>query len=305
MEGFPKPLETILMNLLKTFELTLWNIKGGENFTQVYIRFGTEDISNFTVQRVGYRKVSNEKLKRDYNRAQKWRHENDNRCGSDDERQTEHVVELHENTLRHNIAPTESSPVFLTNTNTEVQKQGAHDLNGKQGSVSGEAILEVNTVHSWEVEGICQQNLAASSSIQKVESNGSVVVEDDYDSDDSSEEEYFKCNICSTAIVEDSKWHRCTECDDFDICNTCHKKNHHSKHQFQIHEFVIPDDCTKGYCDSCGFKFRPQSFSFYVNQCEICEDYALCKKCMAEGMHKKHADHLKQVRALDYINDIG
>ena len=70
-------------------------------------------------------------------------------------------------------------------------------------------------------------------------------------------------------------------------------------------ELVIPDDYTKGYCNSCGFKFRPQSLSFYVNQCEICEDYALCKKCMVEGMHKKHAGHLKRVRALDYIHDIG
>ena len=161
---------------------------------------------------------------------------------------------------------------------------------------------------STEIGLVCKQRIIS-------DGNGNELQEDvgkhddtlntSEDSIDSVQTVHYTCDICSKVISVDCKWYRCTECDDYDICSSCYKQGHHAKHRSQIHEFIEPDNLSNGYCDSCGFMFRPQSLSFFVNQCTVCEDYALCKKCMHEGMHQHHRDKMKRVTAQEFLNDIG
>ena len=109
-------------------------------------------------------------------------------------------------------------------------------------------------------------------------------------------------NIClGSCSSNGNKWYRCTVCDDFDMCNSCYKNRQHLNHYKHIHEFQYPSDCSGGYCDSCGFKFRPHSPSFHVYQCLSCQDYAMCKKCHQEKMHVEHLFNMKSVSASDHL----
>ena len=65
VDNFPKALEAMLVNLLEDYELTSWNIKGGNLFTQVSIRFGAEAMCDNTVEHVSYKKMSKARNQRD------------------------------------------------------------------------------------------------------------------------------------------------------------------------------------------------------------------------------------------------
>ena len=50
------------------------------------------------------------------------------------------------------------------------------------------------------------------------------------------------------------------------------------------------------------FTFKPYCSTFFVHRCNICEDYAICKKCLEQGMHVKHAYALEKTLARDYLS---
>ena len=91
MDRIPQPLESMFnqRNLLHSFEVTSWNIKGGMYFTQVNIRFGMEAIGDNIVQQTGYKKMSRAKIKRDSDRAKAWHSRFD-----EDGRGTDHLEQI-------------------------------------------------------------------------------------------------------------------------------------------------------------------------------------------------------------------
>ena len=98
-----------------------------------------------------------------------------------------------------------------------------------------------------------------------------------------------------------NRWFRCTVCIDFDICTDCHANKCHVKHWEYIHQFNYPKNCNDGYCDSCGYKFRPHCSTFQVFHCPSCEDYAICRQCKNQGMHVNHQFKMKWIPASDYL----
>ncbi len=64
-------------------------------------------------------------------------------------------------------------------------------------------------------------------------------------------------------IKAGTKWWTCTDCDDFDLCISCHQSDKHNEHSEQLHQFTYPDGlCIVGnsqiFCDSCGYDFHAQ-----------------------------------------------
>lgn len=323
MDNFPQPLESMLVNLLQSFEVTSWNIKGGMYFTQVNIRFGMEAIGDNTVQHTGYKKMSGAQLKRDSERAKTWRRRYD-----EDGRRTDHLEQLE--VSDHPFEEVSLSETVI-NTSLSVHDASRNDQQVNLCNISEacQTAPQNNIVQShMSTKSMCEQEVLKVNKSAEVcdetESDNAIAVAkegglkgfttamanmDSFDSSDGKSDvsvkvEHLSCDTCFNFVADGSQWYRCTECEEVNICNKCYSQGLHSIHRSQIHEFTAPDDCTQGYCNSCGFKFRPQSVSFFVNQCQACEDYALCKKCMSEGMHQKHAHCFKQIRAKDYVNDI-
>lgn len=315
MDSLPKPLETMMVHLLETFQLTSWNITGGKYFTQVNVRFGVETMADHTVKQLRYKKVSDSKIKRDADRRRDWNNRFGTASKHPDTMEVPQALDglqagaINKDSASANIATHESCTVLDASQNCQQANLMVLDSQQGQSDTAVANIIQSSTEYTdIEIGLVCKQKTVSEANNSEL---GEVIDQHDdtlntsEDSSDSLQTVHYSCDICSKVIAVDNKWHRCTECDDYDICNSCYKRGHHAKHRSQIHEFNEPDNLYNGYCDSCGYVFRPQSPSFFVHQCTICEDYALCKKCMHEGMHQKHADKIKRVRAQEYINDIG
>ncbi len=98
------------------------------------------------------------------------------------------------------------------------------------------------------------------------------------------------CQVYLSSKVR-TKWWTCTDCDDFDLCISCHQSSKHNEHSDQLHQFTAPDGlCIVGnsqiFCDSCGYVFHAQQFKFY--DCLKCDNFTLCRLCHKKGMHRKH-----------------
>lgn len=310
LEGLPKVLEVMLDNMLSDSSLSSWFVKGGHDFTQITIRFDTSAMTQNTEDKIMYKKVSKRKIERDSNRAEQWR----NKATTNVE-----IRDIDVNTDGDLIHHINSCNINTMSPNMNYTTQGTQ---------YGSSIELPSIVHS-PVHGCNKHNLSDATLVtENKESHGNVDTQDctelgavcgngDMDVKDdeheissciSSENSSYDdvadvhCNICQGSCNDkENRWYRCTVCDDFDMCSICYKNKEHLTHYKYIHEFKYPNDCSGGYCDSCGFRFRPHSPTFHVYQCLSCQDYAMCKKCHQEGMHVKHLFNMKSVPASDYL----
>ncbi len=120
--------------------------------------------------------------------------------------------------------------------------------------------------------------------------DSSVHTEDDLSSDD----EVFSCDGCGCMMSGSpgTKWYRCTECVDLDICESCHKKDFHIEHRSQISAFTCPQNMDDAWCDACGKMFKVSDKKEILHQCQICEDYVLCSTCRSHSFHKRHKESM-------------
>jgi len=93
------------------------------------------------------------------------------------------------------------------------------------------------------------------------------------------------CDGCNVANFEGDR-HKCTQCDDYDLCGKCHSEGIHKEHalvkfdrdnkyQTYCHQRVICDGCGKNPIFGTRFK------------CYECPDFNLCQEC-EKTMHKHH-----------------
>ena len=316
LKELPKVLVTLLDSVSSEYELSSWYTRGGSDYTTISLRFDHAAMMENTVETAKYKRVSKRHMHRDRDRVATWKsHQNDMDI-SCQETQTGndpyegHIKDIAIQTAADDITPIlpaqydQHDHVNLTNTKHSSMSDLDNIPIADVGAVSmADEIKTENRMNVIQGSVYCKQIgevlQAAASSIADMS--------DDLDtsSDDSAELNDpidVKCDIClKSCNKEGNKWFKCTVCEDFDICPKCHSMKQHMKHWRHIHTFEYPTNCNNGYCDSCGFMFRPHCSTFYVHRCKICQDYAICKKCNEQGMHIKHAYMLEETPARDYL----
>ena len=127
---------------------------------------------------------------------------------------------------------------------------------------------------------------------------GDIKDSSDNSSDDLlSNDQVFSCNGCGEMMsgLPGTKWYRCTECIDIDICESCHNKDFHNMHRSQISAFTCPQDIEEAWCDACGKMFTASDMKVVIHQCKICEDYVLCSNCRRNSFHERHKESMTSV----------
>ena len=334
LNQLPKVLVQTLDTLLDEHGLSSWQVRGGDIYTQVTLRFNMAERS--TEESV-YRKVSDRRLARDRDRARQWRQHHEetgmttpvpnednglldpNSNTAPDTIIESHIDNIDTNSINHMAGSDSGSPYIEqqtseeaaqhnqdSDTNAEVPKpsSGTIDTNNithVTGSDSGreQQTSEVAPQHSQD----SATNTEEPMSVEYDNSSAGSIKESVQDVNNSRSNDIgqvaIKCNICHGECNKDGNvtWFRCTVCDDFDICKQCRRS--HSRHNMWKHRFTYPVDCEHdGYCDSCGYVFKDLAMKVY--QCPFCKDYVLCRQCMQQDMHSFHGKP-KAVSLADYL----
>ena len=320
LDKLPKVLVTILDNMLSESIVSSWYVRGGSEFTQVSIKFEGAAMTDSTLQKVAYKKLSQKRMARDMNRAQDWRANMNAEC------QTEDCNSLHTGaSIQHHIA--EENIISEPNHNEyagipadQYESIGsigappslrAQDIGGTSIAVDNTTgsdtmgIVDKHGCTAGDTGNVCIDSISEDLNRELCGEGKDNVLQDFSYTTDNLNNGDVQCNVCDGSCnANGNKWYRCTVCNDFDVCNKCYRKKEHAHHHKYIHPFTYPDNCNHGYCDSCGFEFRPNCPTFQVFQCLSCEDYALCKKCHNEKMHVKHLFNMRLIPARDYLQYI-
>ena len=313
LKGLPNVLVALLDSVSSEYELSSWYTRGGPHFTTINLRFDHAAMLQDNIETAKYKRVSQNRVYRD--RAARWKSHQNEMDTSQETRTGNSPNEGHTMDNATQAAADNNSSILpvqydqqdhvdlpnikhcsMTNLDNisivNVDTVGRADVNKTEGSMQ----VAHGSVYSKQIGEVLQ---AAASSIAEMSddldtSSGESVASNDLID--------IQCNICSKRCNrEGNKWFKCTVCEDFDMCSKCHSMNQHMKHWRHIHSFEYPTNCNNGYCDSCGFMFRPHCSTFYVHMCKLCEDYTICKKCREQGMHAKHAYMMEETLARDYL----
>ena len=313
LKGLPNVLVTLLDTVSNEYQLSSWYTKGGSDFTTISLRFDHSAIVHDTVETAKYKKVSQNRVERDKSRAERWKSDckDTGITQSDNDSNDAPNGRLQKDiaTQADDIAPIPPAQcdqyhnAELATTN----QSNMHDLENisitHMDTVAGADEIHLNESSIEISHGAVSKQTAV------IQHGNTSSVADMLDSNDSSSESDesddpidIQCNICLESCNRNGNvWYKCTVSDDFDMCLKCHSSKRHIDHWGHIHKFEYPKDCSNGYCDSCGFVFRPHSSSFYVHRCQKCDDYAICKKCHDQDMHVKHAYIMERILASDYL----
>ena len=116
---------------------------------------------------------------------------------------------------------------------------------------------------------------------------------------DSDGEDEIVCDICEKLLSVEigSRWYKCTACEDYDLCISCHRNQVHVEHRTQLHIYHYQGAHADRGCFSCGqlLKAVEKNDESIMYACSVCEDVMLCQSCVLEDMHSKHKDELKMV----------
>ena len=283
----------MLDNLLQNNTLLSWNIRGYDSYTQVSLRFSDE----LPVGDMSYRKSPPSRIKRDNERKVTWEaktgHTTDESDGIDESKpkDSNNSIAISQGTSGTDMV----SPCTEVDINNTILPDTKPLKNvGKSQSVGNIATSTdldsfIKTINTPAVKPADAAGSTSSPHQGGMHVDHNIVIGDTV------------CDLCKKSIST-KQWFRCTTCGDFDVCQLCNKRGHHSEHTSQLHRFNNPDG-HHIYCESCGISF--EDMGMYIFFCKTCEDYPLCCPCRMKGMHSIHAKQLKLVTVETYKNKVG
>lgn len=297
VEGFPLAFEIMLDSLLKANQLSTWKVTGGDKHIAVTLRFNMADIKASQTESVSFKRVPPSQQRRSFHRRQKWLQDKnmDKNETSDDNRDLDDfensiVEESSNNRLscdtESKTGPSHSGPRELPQC-TLTHKSSMSDHQDQCVQVSDSE--EQNSISDTEIEQ--QHDLDSSSE----SADTCTLLQPD--------ENYGVCDVCLKPFYNAKVLMTCTQCDNFAVCTTCKEFDFSSRHTTcdgdQMHMYNVPGlikaDCN---CDSCGMFFQNSRSKLY--ECQKCDNFILCRKCMDEGMHKYHTSAMKAMTRKQY-----
>ena len=312
LEDMPLVLKNMLIALLDDNNITSWNIRGLDGFTQVSIRFTNMiDHGHHNNKDIVYRKVPPSRMARDTKRRGDWQNgtqlkniatEVDLNIQNDAADNFQNPSGDH-NTTYVSQGTIQADTLRGSNTmgNIEDQLPSQADQSVQRSESETLAAEDNGTMHSKPSISIESpsppESSYASHIIDKQDGKQTKNVVHCYLASQAPLDMIeFECDSCKNTI-SDGVWYRCTFCCDYDLCIDCWKDDKHSHHKNQIHKYTDCGVKSDLYCDSCGALFDKASKVFC---CFVCEDYALCPGCKHAGMHSVHKNDLHQITQREY-----
>ncbi len=322
-EKLPKILVVMLENILNDHALSSWQFKGGPLYTQLTIRFTQGDMAD-DIEDTKYRRISPSQQHRDKMRVQKFLNEKDHdTCQSKEYYKSENI---HDSSMTTANSCEDALPAIdsLTVSNKTTADENVTDERVNESTIAAAAdggfshpvetlvgqvdqyisTSHVNTATEQERGGIkdvcCTPDVNTGSKQQR----GGIKDTDGKNNNSSDSDEEFSCDGCGCMMsgAPGTKWFRCTECGDLDICETCHHNNFHTEHKPHMSAFKCPKDLDDPYCDACWKMFDIDDSNAILHYCQICQDYVLCSVCKRKSFHNKHRQCFRTILVQEYID---
>ena len=112
------------------------------------------------------------------------------------------------------------------------------------------------------------------------------------------------CNECGGELTPDVQyWYKCLECKTYDMCAYCFEEtdahNEHASHVCIQHSSSKTED---GRCGICSLWYDNRDY--HVIHCKKCKIHYMCSRCLRQGMHVYHNQHLERMSLSDYNSTI-
>ena len=275
--GLPIALELSLTSMLEQNILSSWKITGGNIFGTVTLHFkmanNPEPTSSDQPVTVHYRKKPPSHVNRDRKRMD--RHKGEIGISSNSEKGE--VSGEFCDKIEVNVSHISDTCMETSAAQVEINSQQTHNklvpMNSEKAPCHRDTSECIESTTKQETSKVNDSN-QANSTLKDNECENILMK--------------YKCDICCKELTK--SWIRCTECGYFNMCHGCYKQTEHFSHLMQTHEFMHPMGYSE-YCDSCGQGFRTRNATYY--QCITCDNYALCPRCKADNMHRKHSFIIK------------
>ena len=322
VDGLPLVLEKTLETLLEGYTMSSWNIRGGNEFTQVTLRFAVSGPKMDTIDNRYYKRKSRSQVVRDSVRLGEWKNKHHNEALCSDLATCNMNADKDKST--GNISDTSS--VLDTQENQQpiledydIPDNSSHHSFNERSSTMGGLVPEL--VEKASISRVGSANpLPLGLDVGDVNTHRKDIDTNSIDlsSSDShrtdlskdSRKEIFNCGICNNPIKGKlgDKWYKCSHCEDLYICQECNKNSLHQIHRDQIHEYTwlfdVNSSCYQYFCDCCGFRYDYFNENFRVWQCTRCGDYTLCKRCKEQNMHSKHRYYMTNKLLSEYEDEL-
>ena len=309
LEGMPLVLENSLDMLLKENVLSSWQIRSGDQYTQVTMRFSNTAILP-TDKDIVYRRAPPSQIARDRKRAASRLQSNDNEGNDPTNNQyerklevlfpTEQIESLQPSMDRSGHSVTDQ-PAVSQGVNTPSTSQSSHMTEGSA----------VNLGSEMHVRDNAKSGIGDSSMKTVIEHYGGMPEAADQESEEEDEEDeedgVITCDGCGGMMTDKmgTIWYRCNECDDGDFCLECYNKDVHVHHKRQLSKFTCPLHFGIPYCSACGHYIPVEGEDAFLYKCKLCEDYCLCRRCKNKFLHMRHSKHLQLCSTSQYMSELG
>ena len=293
-KGLPNILDNTLNTLLEKYIITSWNVKGGNRFTEVSIRFNMASMPHGDMK---YRREPPSRMARDKVRAARRFQSKDNLCTQDINEDNASIIHdeqidnisnpfsrfIADDTVvnRPDHMPTSVEEINMTVYPSPVpQCDGPADHTaiaisrefGSQTDQGGDS--DVNN------SGIQMENMT----LDETEHFEPLAADSPADYD-------IICSHCHEPQVD--RCLQCFKCSDVFICTSCYHAKAHNEH-FCFLSYFNPSDVPKvPHCMSCFSLFTPLAYP-KVYTCMRCK-FIQCPQCTHLWRHDHHLDYLKEV----------
>ena len=307
LDRIPFILENSLDLLFKQNPLSSWQIRSGDQYTQVTMRFSNTAILS-TEEEVVYRKAPPSQLARDRKRAANRFQNSANQINdSDNDHFDEENISVVTGQLENR---SQTLPSNMDNSGLAVLDQPVSQGVNTASISQPNQLTEASAVHP-----VSEVRVGDNAKSGNGDNRMSSVIEhyeimsrqSDHSEEDEDDDGVITCDGCGGMMTDKmgSTWYRCNECDEGDFCLECYTKDVHGHHKRQLSKFECPLNLDLPHCSACGHYIPMDGTDAFLYKCKMCEDYCLCRKCKNRFLHTRHSKHLKLCSTSQFMSEIG
>ncbi len=292
-ENLPKPLQTTLDTLLMDNKLSSWQIRGGEHFIQVTIRFSATTIGcNET--NVKYRRAPPSRILRDNDRARNHQFEEAecmnehgiiNRMNNTIDAQNVTTLENNGNVnvtnqIRSTVpCPPATTDLSISPTNSNVQSMEQHTSDVDTGNI------DINT-NSIDLNNSVRDSVISVETDDSEDDRLQKLLEYMDRFEESCDRIDKKCDQINDNLVESVSHSMNTRTDTSTKCEV--------KCDMNDDDDSVSDGTYT--CDGCGGMIDAKPDSMWY-RCTHCGDVDICHECFIKDVHNHHKAHLQVFKA--------
>ena len=296
VEGLPLVLENALIEVMDTSVISSWTLRGGDDFSQVTIRFKMAASSAKQAQ-VKYRKEPPSRTRRDMKRAQRNKDNTSmipnmhyvDRNSPGDSYQNVNIAD--DTTVNLSTAGISLSPMQNTFPTLSPVAQVDGPLDSACGLQQGDQTPVETSTDSGD-------NIDLQQPAYTTDSGATNELHQPLPDPDNGATNYFKKEfVCSSCGIDIASGKRCLLCANVYMCERCFSEGFHqqvpnSLCKFVIGDFDVDNVPNEPHCMGCFKTFSGETSLF---KCASCQRYLQCSKCQINCLHHYHRNYLQEI----------